>query len=67
VVPELEEHYFTLDRRVVKLISGGSFGAEARSGLAGFIGGEGTESGQEQQAGQDGPRSDVLRSHAAEL
>jgi hypothetical protein len=43
--PELEEHYFTLDRRVVKLISGGSLGAEVRSWLTRFVACEGTESG----------------------
>jgi hypothetical protein len=52
---------------IVELIPGSSFGAEARRRLAGFIASDSTESCQEQQAGQNEPRNNVSRSHAAEL
>ena len=65
--PEFEQYHLTFDRRVVELIPCSSLGAEAGSGLAGFITGERTESCQEQQVGQNEPGGEVSRSHAAEL
>ena len=41
--PELEQDDLALDGGVVELVSGGGFGAEARSGLAGLVAGEGAE------------------------
>ncbi len=46
--PELEQDDFAFDRRVVELVSGRGFGAEARGGLAGFIAGEGAERNQDE-------------------
>jgi len=50
--PELEEDDLAFHRSVVELVASRSFGAEARSGLAGFVAGEGAEGEQSEYDGR---------------
>lgn len=45
--PEFEENDFAFDRLVIELFASRGFGAEAGSGLADLVGGEGSGSGKQ--------------------
>jgi len=64
--PELEQDDFAFHRRIVELIAGGGFGAEAWSGLASFICPESKKRSERYCDGYEMARDERWRSHGAE-